>query len=107
LVAALKVIGVMIETRQPLSQLRKCLKKYPQATANLKVREKKELTTLPHLPLAIQALEAEMGGYGRVLVRFSGTEAKIRLLVEGPTVEIVKAGLARLVAVASTDLEVI
>ena len=107
LVAALKVLSVMIETRQPLSQLRKCLKKYPQASANLKVREKKELAILPHLPLAIQALEAEMGGYGRVLVRFSGTEAKIRLLVEGPTVEIVKAGLARLVAVASTDLEVI
>lgn len=107
LVAALKVLGVMLETRQPLSQLRKCLKKYPQATANFKVREKKELATLPHLPMVIQALEAEMGGYGRVLVRFSGTEAKIRLLVEGPTEEIVRKGLARIEAVVRTDLEVI
>ncbi|MFT3870153.1 MAG: phosphoglucosamine mutase [Nibricoccus sp.] len=107
LVAALKVLGVMIETQQPLSQLRKCLRKYPQATANLKVREKKDVATLPHLPLAIQALEAEMGGYGRVLVRFSGTEAKIRLLVEGPTTEIVQKGLARLESVVRTDLEVI
>lgn len=107
LVAALKVLGVMLETQQPLSQLRKCLRKYPQATANLKVREKKDIATLPHLPLAIQALEAEMGGYGRVLVRFSGTEAKIRLLVEGPTVEIVQKGLARLESVVRTDLEVI
>lgn len=107
LVAALKVLSVMLETRQPLSQLRRCLRKYPQATANLKVREKKDLATLPHLPMAIQSLESEMGGYGRVLVRFSGTEAKIRLLVEGPTEEIVKAGLARLIAIASTDLEVI
>ena len=107
LVAALKVLGVMLETRQPLSQLRRCLRKYPQATANLRVREKKDLATLPHLPFAIQSLESEMGGYGRVLVRFSGTEAKIRLLVEGPTEEIVKAGLARLVAIASTDLEVL
>jgi phosphoglucosamine mutase len=97
----------MLETQQPLSQLRKCLKKYPQATANLKVREKKDIATLPHLSLAIQALEAEMGGYGRVLVRFSGTEAKIRLLVEGPTVEIVQKGLARLEAVVRTDLEVV
>jgi phosphoglucosamine mutase len=107
LVAALKVLGVMLETQKPLSQLRKCLKKYPQATANLKVREKKELSSLPHLPLAIQALEDEMGGYGRVLVRFSGTEAKIRLLVEGPTEDIVRNGLARLESVARTDLEVI
>jgi phosphoglucosamine mutase len=107
LVAALKVLGVMIETQQPLSQLRKCLKKYPQAVANLKVREKKDIATLPHLPLAIQALEAEMGGYGRVLVRFSGTETKIRLLVEGPTSEIVHKGLARLESVVRTDLEVI
>lgn len=107
LVAALKVLGVMLETQQPLSQLRKCLKKYPQATANLKVREKKDIATLPHLPLAIQALEAEMGGYGRVLVRFSGTEAKIRLLVEGPTVDIVQKGIARLESVVRTDLEVV
>jgi len=107
LVAALKVLSVMIETQLPLSQLRKCLRKYPQATANLKVSEKKDIATLPHLPLAIQALEAEMGGYGRVLVRFSGTEAKIRLLVEGPTVEIVQKGLARLESVVRTDLEVI
>jgi phosphoglucosamine mutase len=107
LVAALKVLSVMLETRQPLSQLRRCLKKFPQATTNLRVREKRDLATLPHLPLAIQSLEAEMGGYGRVLVRFSGTEAKIRLLVEGPTEAIVKAGLARLESVARTDLEVI
>jgi phosphoglucosamine mutase len=107
LVAALKVLGVMLETHQPLSKLRKCLKKYPQATANFKIREKKELATLPHLPMVIQALEAEMGGYGRVLVRFSGTEAKIRLLVEGPTEEIVRKGIARIEAVVRTDLEVI
>jgi phosphoglucosamine mutase len=107
LVAALKVLGVMLETRQPLSQLRRCLKKYPRALANLRVRERKDLTTLPHLPMAIQSLESEMGGYGRVLVRYSGTEAKIRLLVEGPTEAIVKAGLARLESVARTDLEVL
>ena len=107
LVAALKVLAVMLETRQPLSRLRRCLKKYPQAVASLRVREKIELTTLPHLPMAIQSLEAEMRGYGRVLVRYSGTEAKLRLLVEGPTEAVVKAGLARLESVARTDLEVV
>jgi phosphoglucosamine mutase len=107
LVAALRVLSVMIETQKPLSELRKCLKKYPQVTASLKVREKREISKLPHLPLAIQSLENEMGGYGRVLVRYSGTESNIRLLVEGPTDEIVRRGLGRLEAAVRTDLEVL
>lgn len=107
LVAALRVLSVMLETGKPLSELRKCLKKFPQATKNLRVREKKDMATLPHLPFAIQVMEKEMGGYGRVLVRFSGTEAKLRLLVEGPTEEIVRANLAKLEDIARADLEVI
>jgi phosphoglucosamine mutase len=107
LVAALGVLDVMQRTGKPLSELRKTLRKFPQGTLNLKVREKRELTSLPHLPIAIQALERELGGEGRVLVRYSGTEAKLRLLVEGPTESVVKNGLARLETVARTDLEVL
>jgi len=107
LVAALKVLEVMIATGRPLSELRTVLKKFPQGSLNLRVREKRELAKLPHLPLAIETLEKELGQQGRVLVRYSGTEAKLRLLVEGPTEEIVRIGLARLESMARADLEVL
>lgn len=107
LVAALKVIEVMCATGKPLSVLRGALKKFPQLTAGLTVREKRPLESLPKLSATIAALEAELGARGRVLVRYSGTEAKLRLLVEGPTDAIVRAGIGRLEAVARGELEVL
>lgn len=107
LVAALKVIEVMLATGQPLSQLRRALKKFPQQTAALNVMEKKPLESLPGLTRAIHALETELGTQGRVLVRWSGTEAKLRLLVEGATAAVVADGIARLEAAARTELVVL
>ncbi len=107
LVAALKVIEVMFETGLPLSQLRTCLQKSPQATAALLVGEKRKLTSCPTLVLAINSLENELGARGRVLVRYSGTEAKLRMLVEGPTNEIVDDGIVRLQVAARADLDVL
>lgn len=107
LVAALKVISVMLATGKPLSELRKGLVKFPQLTAALKVRVKKPIESLTNLPKVIAALETEFGSRGRVLVRYSGTEAKLRLLVEGPTDADVKSGIDRLCAAARTDLEVL
>jgi len=107
LVAALKVLGVMLETGQPLSVLRRSLVKFPQRTLSLKVRAKKAFETLTHLPAAIRDLEAELGSRGRVLVRYSGTEPKLRLLVEGPSDAIVQEGIDRLEAATRSDLEVV
>lgn len=107
LVAALKVIEVMLATGRPLSELRRALSKFPQLSKAITVREKKPLDTLLALPEAIRAVEAELGEQGRVLVRYSGTEPKLRLLVEGPTPEKVQASLDRLLAAARTELEVL
>lgn len=107
LIAALKVVEVMLATGKPLSELRRVLVKYPQLTAALYVREKKPVETLPTVSSVILQLEKELGARGRVLVRYSGTEAKLRLLVEGPTNEIVGDGLARLEAAVRRDLEVL
>lgn len=106
LAAALRVVAVMLETGRPLSALRRVLRKFPQASAALAVREKSPIGSLPNLSRAIRALEAELGTRGRVLVRYSGTEPKLRLLVEGPTDVIVRSGIDRLGAAARADLQV-
>lgn len=107
LVAALKVLEVMLANGQPLSVLRRQLKKFPQVTAALTVREKKPLEKLPTLPTTIAALERELGKQGRVLVRYSGTEPKLRLLVEGPSDAVVNDALTRLEQATRADLEVV
>lgn len=96
LVAALKVLEVMLATGQPLSALRRALRKFPQRAEALRVGGKPPLESLTHLPAVVRALEAELGHAGRVFVRYSGTEPKLRLLVEGPADELVDAAMARL-----------
>jgi phosphoglucosamine mutase len=107
LAAALLVIGVMRETGRPLSELRRVLVKYPRAASAIRVREKRPLERLPALMAAVRTVEAEIGDKGRVLVRYSGTEAKLRLLVEGPDELRAMAGLRRLEAAARAELDAV
>jgi phosphoglucosamine mutase len=83
IVSALQILRIMMETGEPLSELRKCLRKYPQAQRNLKVREKVPIDQMPDVQRLVQDAEKELDGAGRVLLRYSGTEPKIRLLIEG------------------------
>ncbi len=82
LVTALELLRIMKESGEPLSKLRAGMRKYPQLLVNLKVREKIPLEKLPEVTDAVQQVEKELGTTGRVLLRYSGTEPKIRLLVE-------------------------
>jgi len=107
LVAAMRVLAVMRDTGRPLSELRRVLKKFPQGTRNLVVAEKRPLETCPTLSSAAAQLESELGESGRVLVRYSGTEPKLRLLVEASDDSVVTKGLDRLEAAARHDLKVI
>jgi phosphoglucosamine mutase len=104
LVAALRVLAVMRETGRPLSELRQVLRPFPQGTRNLAVAAKRPLDQCPGLRGAIAALEADLGETGRVLVRYSGTELKLRLLVEATDAATVARGLERLEAAARADL---
>ncbi len=83
IVSALQILRIMMETGKPLSELKKVLKKYPQAQRNLKVREKPALETLGAVQKLLEEAEQRLNGKGRVLLRYSGTEPKIRLLIEG------------------------
>ncbi|HUL51879.1 MAG TPA: phosphoglucosamine mutase [Opitutaceae bacterium] len=104
LVAALKVIEVMLLTGQPLSELRRVLRKFPQLVSALPVGAKPPLESLAAVQAAIRAVEAELGPRGRVLVRYSGTEPKIRLLVEGEDAAQVQSCFDRLAAAVRADL---
>ena len=69
---------------KPISELARCMDVFPQAQLGLPVKSKPELGSLPGVMRAIQAVEKKLGDKGRVLVRYSGTEPKVRVLVEGP-----------------------
>jgi phosphoglucosamine mutase len=83
IVSALQILRIMHETGSPLSELKKCLVKYPQAQRNLKVKAKPPIDELREVVKLREEAERELAGRGRVLLRYSGTEPKIRLLIEG------------------------
>lgn len=82
--AALQVLAVMGRKQKPLSQLTRIFEPVPQTLLNVEVKERKELGAFPQVAKAISQVEGKLGKEGRVLVRFSGTEPKVRILVEGP-----------------------
>jgi len=107
LVAAIEVIRVMLATGKPLSELRRKLVRFPQATLAIRVREKRPLVECEAIHDAIILAEATLGAEGRVLVRYSGTEPKIRLLVEGRREGEVARWLAKLRTAVEQDLKVV
>lgn len=107
LVAAVKLIDLMCKAKQPLSQLRREVCLFPLATNNLRVAEKKPLASLDTLNSAIATIEQDFGEEGRVLVRYSGTEPKIRLLVEGKDQKRVADALKGLENAVCCDLDVV
>jgi phosphoglucosamine mutase len=82
-IAALELLAVMQKAGRPLSELARVLEPFPQTQVNLPIRSRRELSELPRVMKAIRAAEGALGREGRVLVRFSGTELKVRVLVEG------------------------
>lgn len=82
LLTALRVLQVMARTGKPLADLVSDLKVFPQIIKNVRVREKKPLMEIPAVAAAITAAEKELNGNGRVVVRYSGTEALARVMVE-------------------------
>jgi phosphoglucosamine mutase len=83
LISALQILSLMKRTGKPLSELAKAMTAVPQILLNVKVKHKPDLNQIPDIQQAIKSAEATLNGSGRVLVRYSGTEALLRIMVEG------------------------
>ena len=73
----------MLKTKKSLSELAKNLEKFPQVLLNVRVKENLPLDEIPDLSETIERCQRELGGAGRLLVRYSGTENLARIMVEG------------------------
>ena len=90
ILTALRVLSVMLRKDKPLAELAAFLQKCPQILINVEVKEKKDLKTLPQARQAIHEAEKRLGARGRLLVRYSGTEPKLRVMTEGEDESLVR-----------------
>ena len=88
LLTAIRVLGIVAASGRSLAELASGLKVFPQTIKNIRVKEKRPLDQLPQVMTAIEQAERELNGNGRVNVRYSGTEALARVMVEAETEEI-------------------
>ena len=83
LATALNVLRIMADTGQELSALAGQLVTYPQVLVNVRVKQKTDLATVPAIASTMKQVEQGLAGHGRLLVRYSGTEPLLRIMLEG------------------------
>ncbi len=83
MVAALRVLAVMVQEGRPLSELAAAMTRYPQVLLNFPVAKKRPFEEMPSVQQLIAKVERDLGNEGRVVVRYSGTESKARVMIEG------------------------
>ena len=87
ILTSLKLMEVMLDKKKPMSQLTEGLTIYPQVLKNVRVRSKPEAQSDPKVQAAVASVAEQLGDTGRILVRESGTEPVIRVMVEAPSEE--------------------
>ena len=83
ILTALRLLAVMVREDKPLAELAGFMETYPQVLLNIRVKEQKDLKSLPAARQAMAEAERRLGPRGRLLVRYSGTEPKLRIMAEG------------------------
>jgi phosphoglucosamine mutase len=83
MLSALQLLAIMLREKKPLAELATLMDVYPQILINVQVREKRDLTEFPVIIQRIRAAEKQLGDRGRILIRYSGTEPKLRVMCEG------------------------
>jgi phosphoglucosamine mutase len=89
-------MDIIVRSGKPLADLIGDLKVFPQKIQNVRVREKTPFAQIPAIKSAIETAERELNGNGRVVVRYSGTEALARVMVEAESEEKMRALTARI-----------
>ncbi len=104
ILSTLMVLSVMLRENRSLSDLADTMESFPQVLVNRQVAAKPPLESLSVLPQAVRAAEARLRGDGRILVRYSGTEAKIRIMIEGQDQQEIEALAQELGQVAVQEI---
>ncbi len=101
LLTAMLLMSRLAKTGRPLAELAGVMTRLPQVLVNVKVADKAAVATSASVSDAVAEVEAELGETGRVLLRPSGTEQLVRVMVEAPSHEVAEAAAQRLVGVVS------
>jgi len=80
---ALQVLAIMKRKEKTLDELARVMESLPQVLYNVEVREKRDLSEFPEIKKTIEKIEKTLGEGGRLLVRYSGTEPLLRIMIEG------------------------
>ncbi|HEX4021394.1 MAG TPA: phosphoglucosamine mutase [Acidobacteriaceae bacterium] len=96
LLTALVMLDILHRAKQSLAALKQDLKVFPQVIVNVRVREKKPLEAIPSVARSISEAEEELHGNGRVVVRYSGTEALARVMIEAESNEVMERHATRI-----------
>lgn len=91
LLTALQVAALLVETGHPFSSLTSLAVHYPQVLLNVPVRERRPLDKIPYFNETLAQVNAALGDTGRTLIRYSGTEPLLRIMVEGPDRSLIQA----------------
>ena len=86
----LSLLAILVQRQQPLSELRQLMRRYPQTLINVRVRERQDLRTIEPVSHVIQQVTDKLGGTGRLVVRYSGTEPLLRIMIEGEDESLVR-----------------
>ncbi|HQZ40517.1 MAG TPA: phosphoglucosamine mutase [Vicinamibacterales bacterium] len=101
---ALQVLRIMDATRKGLAELASALVTYPQVLLNVRVRERTDYMTVPAIAEAIRRVETLVNGQGRVLIRYSGTEPLLRIMIEGRRDDEIRAWAEEVASAVRTHL---
>jgi phosphoglucosamine mutase len=102
--SALQMLAIMQRTGKPLSELAQVMTALPQILTNVRVKQRVDLATIPEVKQVIEHCEEQLGKSGRVLIRYSGTEPLLRIMLEGESDAQIKQLAGEIVAAVEIHL---